>query len=396
MRNTSPISARIRVLAPSPTLSLDARVKVLQKQGLPIINLGLGEPDFTTPKHILTAAQEAMEKGYTHYTATAGIIELRQAIANKINSQTGANYTANQIVVGVGSKQLLYNTFQILLDAGDEVLVPTPTWATYIEQIKLAQGVPVSVPLSAPFKLRCEDLQPFLTKKTKVLILNNPSNPTGAVIDKKELKKIGQWAVEHDIWLIADEIYDQLSYETKVVSVSALGAKVRAQSVVINGFSKAYAMTGWRVGYAAAPQLIATALTDLQTQTTSNTSSIGQYAALAAVTGSQKPVQKMKKEFQKRRDYVYAQLSTHTNLKLELSEGAFYFFVSLQNHLKKGQTSQEWCQQLLDEAQVAVVPGEAFLYPDFFRLSYAASQSQLTQAVKKIISFVNQKKETSK
>jgi aspartate aminotransferase len=391
MRNKTPLSARLRHLSPSPTLSLDAKVKELQKNGLPIINLGLGEPDFTTPQHILKAAQKAMEKGYTHYTATPGIIELRKALADSVNKRTGAEYTATQVVVGVGSKQLLYNTFQVLLNPGEQVIVPTPTWATYIEQIKLAEGVPVLVPLTSPFKLKCSDILPFITKKTKIILLNSPSNPTGAIIEKKELKKIAELALSKNIWIVSDEIYEQLAYEKESTSIAALGKKVRSQSIVINGFSKAYAMTGWRIGYALAPQEIATALADLQTQTTSNTSSIGQYAALAALSGSQKPVLAMKKEFKKRRDFVYDQLSKHTHLEITQPEGAFYFFVSLQKYLKKGQTSQQWCQQFLNDGQVAVVPGEAFLCPGFFRLSYAASQSQLEKATKKIISFLEKK-----
>lgn len=381
-------ASRIDTLAPSPTLALDAKVKALLQQKKNIINLGIGEPNFDTPTHVKKAAVLALKKNITHYTETAGILSLRHAIVEKLRKDNNIAYTPSEIIVGSGSKQILYEALQVLCDFGDEVIIPIPTWSTYVEQVKLAGGKPVLVTLKPPFKLTAADVEKKLTKKTKILMLNSPTNPTGAIIDLTELEKIAHLAIKHTIWVIADEIYEKIIYGTKTKSLAALNNKIKDQTITINGVSKAYAMTGWRIGYAAGPIDVIKAMTTLQGQLTSNASSIAQMAAAQALTGNQKPVEKMRKEFEKRRHLVIKGL-TKAGLTFTKPEGAFYFFVSVENLLHKHmKTSEDFCNKLLEEENVALVPGEAFLYPKYFRLSFAASMHDLTTSMKRIARFV--------
>ncbi|MEK7120120.1 MAG: pyridoxal phosphate-dependent aminotransferase, partial [Patescibacteria group bacterium] len=285
------ISKHIQQLKQSPTLGLDAKVRQLQAEGVLVVNLGLGEPDFITPWHIRRVAIAAIKAGFTHYTITAGIPELREAICKKLLEENGVSCHPSEIVVGVGTKQLLYHAFQVLCEEGDEVIIPIPTWSTYIEQIKLSGATPVLISIESPFRLTAEDLEKRITPKTKVILLNSPSNPTGAVIEKKQLIRIAKLAVEKSIFVISDEIYEKITFGKKHHSIASLGKKIKQLTVTINGFSKSYAMTGWRIGYAAGPKEIIEAMVSLQSQTTSNTSSISQKAALAALTGSQESVE---------------------------------------------------------------------------------------------------------
>jgi len=387
------LSQRLQLLAPSPTLSLDSKVKTMQAQGISIVNLGLGEPDFPTPNTAKQGAINALENNFTHYTAVPGIVELRQAIASKLAKENHISYTPEEIVVGVGTKQLLYHSFQVLCNPGDEVLVPTPTWSTYIEQIKLSGAIPVIIPLKTPFKLRAVDIQKYFTPKTKAIILNSPSNPTGATIDLIELQKIAELAVKHNFWVISDEIYEKIIYDGKHTSIASLNPQIKNRTITINGFSKAYAMTGWRIGYAAGPKEIIAGFTALQGQTTSNTSSISQHAALAALQGSQSTVKKMCRQFAQRRKLVLAELAKCASLEVLNPEGAFYVFISIKKLLNKNYpTSTAWCQALLEEAHVAVVPGEAFEAPGFFRLSFAASPAQLKIGLASIKKFCERMK----
>jgi aspartate aminotransferase len=372
------LSQRLQLLAPSPTLSLDSKVKTMQAQGIAVVNLGLGEPDFATPDTAKEGAISAIHHNYSHYTVVSGIIELRQAIVKKLAKDNHIVYAPEEIVVGVGTKQLLYHAFQVLCNPGDEVLVPTPTWSTYIEQIKLAGAIPIIIPLKSPFKLHAKDIQKFVTSKTKAIILNSPSNPTGATIDLDELHKIAAIAVKCNFWVISDEIYEKILYSGKHISIASLNSEIKNKTITINGFSKAYAMTGWRIGYAAGPKEVIASFIALQGQTTSNASSISQYAALAALQGSQSTVTKMCYQFGQRRKLVLAGLTKCRGLEVLNPEGAFYVFVSVKKLLNKElSTSATWCQALLEEAHVAVVPGEAFELPGFFRLSFAASPAQL-------------------
>lgn len=383
------ISKRIRQLKPSPTLGLYTKVRQLQAEGIFVVNLGLGEPDFITPWQIRRAAITAIKRGFTHYTATAGILELREAIGKKLSEENGISYQPSEIAVGVGTKQLLYHAFQVLCEAGDEVIVPVPTWSTYIEQIKLSGAIPVLVSLKPPFRLTVEDVKKRITLKTKVILVNSPANPTGAMIERKQLIKIAKLAVAKGIFVIVDEIYEKIIFGKKHHSLASLGKPIKALTVTINGFSKSYAMTGWRIGYAAGPKEIIDAMISLQGQTTSNTSSIAQKAALAALTDSQSSVELMRLEFERRRGYLVRELLKIKKFSFVPPDGAFYFFVSIKQLLgERFRSSEAWCRKLLEEEKVAVVPGEAFMYPGYFRLSFAASLPDIKEGVKRIRNFI--------
>ncbi len=383
------ISKHIQQLKQSPTLGLDAKVRQLQAEGVLVVNLGLGEPDFITPWHIRRVAIAAIKAGFTHYTITAGIPELREAICKKLLEENGVSCHPSEIVVGVGTKQLLYHAFQVLCEEGDEVIIPIPTWSTYIEQIKLSGATPVLISIESPFRLTAEDLEKRITPKTKVILLNSPSNPTGAVIEKKQLIRIAKLAVEKSIFVISDEIYEKITFGKKHHSIASLGKKIKQLTVTINGFSKSYAMTGWRIGYAAGPKEIIEAMVSLQSQTTSNTSSISQKAALAALTGSQESVELMRLELEKRRGYLIKELSKIKEISFVSPDGAFYFFVDIKQLLgRRFRSSKEWCQKLLEEEKVALVPGEAFMCPGYFRLSFAASMKHVKEGIKRISRFI--------
>ncbi|OGM13761.1 hypothetical protein A3A76_02915 [Candidatus Woesebacteria bacterium RIFCSPLOWO2_01_FULL_39_23] len=383
------VTKNIGKIEPSPTLELAAKAKQLQSAGVSVIDLSLGEPDTITPEHIRRAAILSIKKGFTHYTNTAGVLELREAITKKLLTENKVKYTPKEVVIGVGSKQLLYHAFQVLCEKGDEVLLPVPTWSTYFEQIKLSKATPVLVRLKPPFKLKASDLLEKTTSKTKVILLNTPSNPTGAVIEKKELEKIADIAVKKNIFVISDEIYEKILYSGKHYSIVSFGHDIKQQTITINGFSKAYAMTGWRVGYAAGPEEIIESMVALQSQTTSNTSSISQMAALAAINGPQKSVHLMLKDLKRRRDIILKLLFEIDGLFITRPEGAFYLFVGIEKLLnKKYPTSSIWCTKLLEEKGVALVPGEAFLYPRYFRLSFTNSITNISEAVSRIKSFI--------
>lgn len=353
-------------ISPSPTLALDAKVKEMQKKGINVINLGIGEPDFNTPENIKKAAILAINNNFTHYTATYGIEKLRIAISDKLKKDNQLSYDLSEIVVGVGTKQILFHAFMCLCNKGDEVFVSLPAWSTYIEQIKLAGGKPV-------FKL---------SNKTKIILINSPRNPDGAVISEKELISIADLAVKKNIYVISDEIYEKIIYGKKHISIASLNPKIKKQTITINGFSKSYAMTGWRVGYGAGPKEIIEKISALQSQTTSNTCSVSQYAALEALNGSQKSVTKMLEEFAERKNIVVKKLSEIKNFKFTPPQGTFYVFVKINN-----KNSARWCGELLEKEKVAVVPGEAFLMPGYFRLSFAASVNNLKEGIARIKNF---------
>ncbi|MDO8482852.1 MAG: pyridoxal phosphate-dependent aminotransferase [bacterium] len=387
------LSKRILKLNSSPILDLNAEVTRLQSAGVSVINLTMGEPDFGTPKHIGEAAKKAIDAGYTHYTPTAGILPLREAIAKKLLKDNSVSYAPSEISVGVGTKQILYNIFQVLCEKGDEVLIPVPTWATYVEQVKLADATPKTFPLQTPFKLTAAELEKHLSPKTKIIVLNTPSNPTGAVIEKDELRKIARLAVQRNIFVISDEIYEKILYGGQHCSIASLGEDIKKLTLTVNGFSKAYAMTGWRVGYVAGPKEVINQLNALAGQTTSGTSSISQWAALAATSGSEKSVQKMTAEFRKRRDFMFDAFSSMEGVSVLKPEGAFYLFPDVTRLLGRTyKTSAEWADALLKNGGVAVIPGEAFLATGHIRVSYAASMIDLKEAVKRIKNFLEHKK----
>lgn len=388
-----PLAKRITTLLPSPTIALDTKAKAMKKAGIPVINLSAGEPDFDTPDHIKKSAIEGIEKGLTKYSAPQGIEELRKAIADKLKKENNISYDPSHIVVGPGSKQLLYTIFQVLCDRGDEVIIPTPTWSTFVEQVKLSGAKPVFVKLKQPFKLTAKEVAKHLTSKTKMLLLNSPSNPTGAMVDKTELKKIADLAVKKNFFVLSDEIYEKLTYKTGHTSIASLNNKIKEQTITMNGVSKAYAMTGWRLGFAAGPQEVIKAVTSLQSQTIGNVPPFIQKAAVTAFTDKQISVEKMHKAFTKRRNFLVKEFSKMKDLSSAEPEGAFYLFVSIEKLLgKKYKTATEWCEALLEKENVAVVPGEAFLYPGYFRLSFAASMGDLEEAVEKIKRFIDNSK----
>jgi aspartate aminotransferase len=383
------LAKRITTLLPSPTIGLDTKAKSMQQQGIPVLNLSAGEPDFETPSHIIEAAKDALDAGFTKYSAPQGLPELRIAIADKLQRENSISYDASQIVIGIGSKQILYSAFQVLCNPGDEVIIPTPIWLTFVEQAKLAGGKPVFINLTPPFKLTAQDVEKVITRKTKILLLNSPCNPTGAMIDKEELEKIADLAVKHKLWVITDEIYEKLIYTQRNISIASLNDKIKERTITVNGFAKSYAMTGWRIGYAAGPTDVINKMTIFQVQTISNVPTFIQRAGLTALTAEQTSVSEMHKEFAKRRDFLIRSFLEIKGLSFADPEGAFYFFVSIEKLLgKKYKTATEWCNALLEKENVAVVPGEAFLSPGYFRLSFAASMKDLEEAVKKIKKFI--------
>jgi len=383
-------SKRVKALATSPTIAIDTKAKAFKRQGVSIINLSVGEPNFHTPKNIKKAAINAIKEGNSFYTAPEGIVELREAIANKFAKENILTYDSNDIIVGVGAKQILYNAFQVLCDKGDEVIIAIPAWNTFVEQVKLTGAKPVLITLKPPFKLKANDIKKVITPKTKVILLNSPANPTGAMIEPEELEKIADLAVKNNIFIISDEIYEKLTYKQKHVSVASLNDKIKERTVTVNGLSKSYAMTGWRVGYAGGPHEIIAKMKALQSQLLAHTTAIAQKAGVEALLGDQESVEMMQKAFAKRREYCLKQIATIPNMSVNEPDGAFYLFISIEKLIgKKYPTASAWAEALLEEEKVAVVPGEAFFYPGYIRFSYAASDEDLKEAFVRIKRFIN-------
>ncbi len=383
-------SKRVQTLATSPTIAIDTKAKAFKAQGIPVINLSVGEPNFQTPENIKKAAIKAITDGHSFYTAPEGILELREAIAKKFAKDNGLTYDPSDVIVGAGAKQVIYSIFHVLCHKGDEVIIPIPTWNTFVEQVKLAEAKPVLIQLKPPFKLTAEAIEKAITDKTKIILLNTPSNPTGAMVELKELKKIADLAVKHNIFIVADEIYEKLSYTQEHVSIASLNKKIKELTISVNGLSKTYAMTGWRIGFAVGPTEIISKMKAFQSQLQGNISSITQKAGVEALTGDQKSVEKMIKAFAKRREYCLKEVSEIPELSVNEPDGAFYLFISVEKLLgKKYPTSQAWSEALLDKEKVAVVPGEAFFYPGYIRFSYAASDEDLKEAFVRVKRFIS-------
>lgn len=387
------LSDRVKQLSPSPTLAITATANALKQQGHNVVALGAGEPDFNTPAHILDAAKEAMDKGFTKYTASGGIKELKEAVISKFANENGLTYTVKEVMVTVGGKEGLYNLFQVILNEGDEVIIPAPYWVSYIEQVKLAGGKPVVVngKEENDLKITPEQLEAAITEKTKAIIINSPSNPTGMIYTAQELRELGNVADKHDLVIVSDEIYEHLIYNDQPhISIAALEDRFFRRTVIITGVSKTYAMTGWRIGYAAGPQEIIKAMTDLQSHSTSNPTSVAQFAAIAAISGTQEPVVQMKAAFKERRDYVMERISNIQGFRCITPPGAFYAFIHVKDVLgNKYSSVDEWSTELLKEELVAVVPGSAFGADDYIRISYATSLDNLKEAFNRIEHFVN-------
>jgi len=375
-------------ISPSATLAIDARAKSLAAAGVRVLNFGVGEPDFDTPEHIKEAAVEALRRGETKYTPVAGTVRLRQAIADKLQRENGLSYAPDEIVVSCGAKHSLYNAIEVLCQEGDEVILPVPYWVSYLEQVKLAGATPVPVETGPGFKLDPGTLRRACTGRTRLLILNSPSNPTGAVYTREELAALSEVIIERNLAVISDEIYEKLVYDgAGHVSLASLGPEIKERTVTVNGLSKAYAMTGWRVGYAAAPGAVARAMADLQSHATSNPTSIAQAAAVAALEGTQEPLAQMVATFARRRDLILEALAAIPGLTCPKPQGAFYVFVSVASFFGRrfsGRvigTAADVAEILLEEARVAVVPGEAFGDPGHIRLSYATSNEVIREGL---------------
>ncbi len=392
------LSRRADLIAPSPTLAITAKAKLMKSQGINVIGLGAGEPDFDTPEHIKEEARRAIEEGFTKYTPAAGIELLKKAVCKKLKEDNGLNYEPGQIIISCGAKHSLYNTIQIICEEGDEVILPAPYWVSYPEQIKLsgAQVVLVETIEEEGFKLSPEKLLQNITSRTQLLILNSPNNPTGAVYSREELLALAEIVREKNIYVISDEIYEKMAYEgVKHTSIASLDSRLKDLTVVINGVSKAYSMTGWRIGYAAGDKEIIAAMSRLQSHSTSNPDSIAQRAAVAAISGTQEPLKKMLMEFKKRRDYLVERLNSLKGFSCRKPQGAFYAFPNISGVLgkdfrgRKLEDSSSLAALLLSEARVAVVPGSAFGEDNYLRFSYATSRENLTQGLDRIEELMN-------
>lgn len=394
------VSRRIGAISESATLAVDAKAKALVAAGRPVVGFGAGEPDFPTPDYIVAAAAEACHEPTWHrYSPAGGLPSLKEAIAAKTLRDSGLEVSPNQVLVTNGGKQALYNAFSALLNPGDEVLLPAPYWTTYPESIQLAGGVPVEVHTdeTTGYRASIEQLEAARTDKTTMLVFVSPSNPTGAVYSPAEVEAIGQWAAEHGLWVVTDEIYEHLVYGDAVFSsMPVLVPDLADQCVVINGVAKTYAMTGWRVGWMIGPQDIVKAATNLQSHATSNVANVSQVAALAAVSGGLEAVDEMKVAFDRRRRLIVEMLNAIPGVECPTPEGAFYVYPSVKGVLGKeirGQrptSSSELAALILDEAEVAVVPGEAFGTPGYMRLSYATSDENITEGVQRMAALLGE------
>ena len=373
------LAKRVSGINESVTLEITSKAKKMAKEGIDIVSLAAGEPDFDTPGYVKAAAIKAINDGFTKYTPSSGIPELRDAISKKFKNDNGINYSPGQIVVSNGAKHSLYNIFQAICEANDEVLIPSPYWLSYPAMVSMAEANPVFVGTSPAnnFKATEKELASKITPKTKCLILNSPSNPTGCVYDRRELEMIAGLAIKHKFFVVSDEIYEKLIYDDKEhVSIASLGKDIYDWTITVNGVSKSYSMTGWRIGYAAGPQDIMSAIGNLQSHATSNPSSISQKAALEALTQGQAFIDGMKAEYEKRRDYMISRVSSMKNVSCVRPEGAFYLFCDIS---KTKKDSVSMANALLETVNVAVIPGEPFGAGNFIRLSFAANM----EAIKK-------------
>lgn len=392
------LANRVTALTPSTTLAITAKAKELKEQGIDVIGLGAGEPDFNTPEHILEAAVQSMKDGHTKYTPSAGLPALKKAIIQKFEKDQGLTYQLNEIIVADGAKHALYTLFQVILNDGDEVIIPTPYWVSYPEQVKLAGGVPIYIEGSEGnhFKITPEQLTNSITNKTKAVIINSPSNPTGILYTAEELLQLGKICLEKNVLIVSDEIYEKLVYGAhKHISIAQLTPELKEQTIVINGVSKSHSMTGWRIGYAAGNNKIIKAMTNLASHSTSNPTTTAQYAAIAAYNGTQEPVEEMRQAFEQRLEAIFDKVVAIPGFQCVKPQGAFYLFPNVKKAavLTGFDSVDDFVEALLVDAKVAVIPGSGFGAPENIRLSYATSLDQLEEAVKRIRQFVEAKLE---
>ncbi len=384
------LSKKAMNMEASMTLALTAKAGQLKAKGIDVISFGVGEPDFNTPQNIIDAAILAMNEGKTKYTAVSGIVELKEAIVKKLYKDNSLKYEVENIIVSTGGKQCLFNVFAAILNPGDEVLIPKPYWVSYPELVKLNDGIPVFVETNREedFKVNYNNLEKYVTDKTKAIVLNNP---TGSIYNKEELIEIAEFAKKYDLYIISDEMYEKLIYgNNEHISIASLSEDAFNRTIVVNGLSKAYAMTGWRVGYAAARREIIKLMNNIQSHTTSNVNSIAQYASLEALTGPQEEMKIMQNEFDKRRKIMMKLLDAIPNVSYIEPKGAFYVLVNIEEVLKKYKIngSSEFCQRLLDEESVVVIPGIAFGEDNSIRLSYATSMDNIEKGLSRISNFI--------
>ena len=392
------LSKKAGKISTSLTLDITAKAKKMKADGIDVIGFGADEPDFNTPKNIREAAIVAINEGMTKYTAASGIIELKEAIIKKFKKDNSLNYITDQIIVSTGAKQCLANVLQAIINPGDEVIIGTPYWVSYPELVKLSDGVPVFVETEEnnKFKLTITNLNKVVTKKSKAIILNSPNNPTGTVYSREELMNIAEFAKINNLLIISDEIYEKLLYGTNAhISIASLSEDAYLRTIVINGLSKAYAMTGWRIGYAAGSKEIITLMSNIQSHTTSNPNSIAQYASVEALNGEQEDVHDMVKQFKIRRNYMVKRINSINSLSCIEPEGAFYVMVNISKILNKlinGKVIKDsisFSKLLLEKEKVAVIPGIAFGADNFIRLSYATSMENIKKGLDRIESFVS-------
>ena len=391
-QNMAQLSDRLNRLAPSATLAMSQRSGEMMAQGINVINMSVGEPDFMTPDHVKEAGKKAIDDNFSKYSPVPGYLSLRTVIANKLKRENNLNYSASEVIVGTGGKQGVCNTILALVNPGDEVIIPAPYWVSYPQMVKLAGGVPVIVPagIEQDFKVTANQLKVAITSKTKLIILCSPSNPTGSVYTKEELEALSKIVLEHnDLFVLSDEIYEHINYIGCHASIAACEG-MKERTIICNGVSKAYAMTGWRLGWVAAPEWIIKGLNKLQGQYTSGTSSVSQMAALAAYEGDQGCVEDFRKTFQRRRDLIVSLAKEVPGLEVNVPEGAFYLFPKCSSYFGKTDgkhvinNSTDFALYLLEEGHVATVAGDAFGSPDYFRMSYATSDDNIIEALSRI------------
>ena len=387
------LSKLAQKLKPSATLAITAKAKALKAQGIDVIGFGAGEPDFDTPQNIKNSAVQAIEKGYTKYTAVGGIDQIKEAIIYRLEEDYGLHYDKSEIMVSCGAKHTLYNLSQVLIDQGDEVIIPAPFWVTYPEQVSIAGGTPVIVNTdeTTGFKLSADQLKNSLSGKTRILILNYPSNPTGATYTKTDLEEIVNICLENDVIIITDEIYDKILYDNLAhTSLPSISDDAKKNSILVNGVSKSYSMTGWRIGYAAGDKDVIKAMSNLQGQCTSNPVTISQYAAIEALKGEQSEVEKMRKQFEARKQYIVQRLNSIEGISCFEPQGAFYVFPNVTSYYGKKyknrniNNSVDFTEFLLEEAKVAVVPGVEFGADNYIRISYAVSMDEIKEGLDRI------------
>ncbi|MCR4717508.1 MAG: pyridoxal phosphate-dependent aminotransferase [Lachnospiraceae bacterium] len=393
------LSKKALAVKPSATLAITAKAKELKAAGEDVVGFGAGEPDFNTPDNICEAAIKAIKDGFTKYTPASGTNSLKEAVCKKFKDFNGLDYKPSQIVISNGGKHVLTNIFNVILNPGDEVMIPAPYWLSYPEMVKMADGVPVDVitEFDNEYKATVADFEKAFTSKTKAIVLNTPSNPTGMLYTKEELEAIAKFAVEKDIYVVSDEMYEYLTYgDAKHVSIASLGDEIYKRTITVSGVAKSYAMTGWRIGYCGAPENVAKAMSAVQSHATSNPNSIAQKATEEALLGPQDSIAMMKKEFDERRKYMYGRVSKFPHVSCHEPQGAFYVFVDANEAIKlsyKGEkvnSAARLAEILIDDYKTAVIPCESFAADGHFRLSYAISMETIKKGLDRIEEFLNE------